>query len=324
MVNLYIDTNVLLNFYHFSKSNLDELEKLMPIIAEGSACLYISEQGRNEFCRNRDSKVKAAIQDIEQLKLNPSFPEICKEYEHFNQLKEIKTQYEAARKALLTQLHEDAFSNTLRADKLVKSLFENGKETPLSADIIDKAKLRMDLGNPPGKSGSLGDAIIWEGLLRDVPQGEDLYFVSQDQDYSSQLNKSEISSFLKDEWSSVKNSSIFLCPTLTTLFNKVDLEIHLTNEDIERMEPLILGLEDSGNFATTHNYISFLSAYEAFTKDQVSRLLNAFVANDQINWIATDQDVSEFFHKMLEQGKIHSLPEEILDQTAALLNPPPF
>jgi hypothetical protein len=54
----------------------------------------------------------------------------------------------------------------------------------------------MSVGNPPGKQGSLGDAINWEALLAEVPDGEDLYLIADDRDYLSVLNENKPKEFL--------------------------------------------------------------------------------------------------------------------------------
>ena len=63
------------------------------------------------------------------------------------------------------------------------------------SSTLDKATDRTEIGNPPGKKGSLGDAIIWESLLGHAPD-EPLHFVSDDIDYKSKLNKLKMKDFL--------------------------------------------------------------------------------------------------------------------------------
>lgn len=72
-----------------------------------------------------------------------------------------------------------------------------------------EAKTRIDLGNPPGKKKSLGDAVNWEILKDEVPLGEDLYFVGEDVDFYSDLYKDNFKEMLIDEWQNDKKSTIF-------------------------------------------------------------------------------------------------------------------
>jgi hypothetical protein len=56
----------------------------------------------------------------------------------------------------------------------------------------------MQLGNPPGKPGSCGDAVNWEALLQGCPNGEDLELVSEDRDYASPLDDTRMSGAIDD------------------------------------------------------------------------------------------------------------------------------
>jgi hypothetical protein len=65
MKHVFIDTNIFLFFFHVSKVDLDELEKLRVLIRPGEIKLWIPDQVRNEISRNRDSIVATAL-DLKQ------------------------------------------------------------------------------------------------------------------------------------------------------------------------------------------------------------------------------------------------------------------
>jgi len=88
----------------------------------------------------------------------------------------------------------------LEADNLIESILEASTEISIDDEIIQKAKRRVELGNPPGKSKSLGDAIHWECLLSAAPY--QIWFVSKDGDFASKLYPNEINPFLSKEWES--------------------------------------------------------------------------------------------------------------------------
>ena len=71
---------------------------------------------------------------------------------------------------------------------------------PPSDEILEALGNRVQVGNPPGKAQSFGDAINWETLLRAAPDGEDLLLVSADGDYASALDRSSLDGFLRQEW----------------------------------------------------------------------------------------------------------------------------
>src|SRR5205085_1445217 len=54
-----------------------------------------------------------------------------------------------------------------------------------SGDILEKARLRKERGNPPGKlSQALGDQITWEGFLSTLnKETSDVWIITSDNDY---------------------------------------------------------------------------------------------------------------------------------------------
>jgi hypothetical protein len=76
---------------------------------------------------------------------------------------------------------------------------------------------------------------------------------------------------------------------------------------------LIERLRISPNFASTHSLMSALSQSEDYSKEQIRRLFNAFFFNNQINWIATDQDVAGFYKPLVQVNEV-LLTENELEQ----------
>src|SRR5690606_35235465 len=156
---LFIDTNVYLKFYHFSNDDLEELNKLMVLMDNDELELYLPDQIVNEFYRNRDTKLADALKTFNQSKLNSQFPQFCKGSKEYENLKGLIREYDKEKQALMKNLMLKIESNTLRADKLIEMLFKKAKYYKLTPIILEKSKLRYDLGNPPGKNRSYGDAI---------------------------------------------------------------------------------------------------------------------------------------------------------------------
>lgn len=90
---------------------------------------------------------------------------------------------------------------------MIDKLFASAIKLNYNDSDVEKARLRSELGNPPGKKGSIGDAINWELLLENIPQKTDLYFVSEDGDFASKIDASNFSDFLNDEWIYKKNQN---------------------------------------------------------------------------------------------------------------------
>jgi hypothetical protein len=166
----------------------------------------------------------------------------------------------------------------------------------MTEDIWTAARQRFDLGNPPGKDASYGDAVNWESLLQAVPDGEDLLLVTGDSDYISKLDDSLLADALSQEWANKKKSKVILYKNLTSLFKKYYPHIKLASE-LEK-ELAIADLVGSYTFVKTHAAIRQLEAYPDFSAEQARDLINAAVSNDQIYRIYDDEDVYEFFTQL--------------------------
>lgn len=66
---------------------------------------------------------------------------------------------------------------------------------------------------------------------------------------------------------------------------------------------LIEKLRICPNFASTHPLIGQLSQFHDYSKEQIRRLFDAFFFNNQINWIATDEDVSDFYKPLVQENE---------------------
>lgn len=70
----------------------------------------------------------------------------------------------------------------------------------------------------------------------------------------------------------------------------------------------------SGSFSGTHGAVAEIANFiKYFSDDDVQKLIKAAVENEQIYWIASDEDVKDFFIK-LYQSKHQIIPEDIKSQ----------
>ena len=301
--HLFIDTNVLLNFYAFSKDDLKELEKLVNILKTKVVRLHLTQQVVDEFYRNRDAKLSESFDTFRPLGNSgcPSFMASMPEYKDF---KESLNACKIARNVLVEKARAQADARELQADQLVARIVEQAEVIPVDNAAYASAERRARLGNPPGKSPStIGDELNWELLLARVPQRSDLHVITKDGDYASKLDPTRPKVFLADEWKKVKEGTLYLHEQISVFFkaNYPDQDFSL---DIEKRES-INALISSPNFASTHAAIASLNSYVPFfTKEEAEELVQGALANDQVTWIASDDDVKAFLAKMLqEHGK---------------------
>ena len=297
-MQLFIDTNIYLAFYQLTSEDLEELNKLIVLIEKGDVTLYVTNQVCSELSRNREIKIAEAINRLREQHLNLQFPQMCKDYPEYALLRDHQKLFEDNHATLIKALVEDSERNRLKADKTIDKLFTSSKPLETTPQIVSRARLRIDIGNPPGKNGSLGDAISWELLLEKLPKSEDLFFITGDRDYSSPLSKGKFREFLLNEWHSIKNSDLFYYERLSHFFKDRFPQIKLATELEKNF--IIQRLASSPNFATTHSLVARLQNFSEFTPTEVNAIVTATLSNKQITWIANDGDVQEFLQRIIE------------------------
>jgi hypothetical protein len=308
-MNLFIDTNIFLNFYHYSEDDLEELKKLVVVLEQKKASLLLPEQVVDELRRNREAKIAQGLKSLREQTLALRFPEFCKHFQEFPQLRSLQKEYSNLHGELLQAVMKGIEKEDLLADHTIKALFQEARELPISPEVVERARTRGDRGNPPGKSGSLGDAIIWELLLEHAPASEDLHFISDDRDFSSPLNPAALDGFLAAEWESAKASQVLFYKTVSALFRQHFPEITLASE--AEKDLLIRDLANSGSFARTHATVAKLRGFSEFTTDQASAIVDAALSNSQVGWILGDPDVRALLTSVVVSREKDLDPEKI-------------
>lgn len=291
-MNLFIDTNVLLNFFHFSKDSLDELEKVFVLQNYGKISLWLTDQVELEFSKNRETKIADALKKFFDEKPNSGIPHVARGYPESDQFIEALKQVNSSRDQLMVKVRNDILEKSLSADRLIKDIFEKSTRINFTEEQFTAAKRRSDLRIPPGKNNSLGDAINWEALLEAIPEGQDIFLVSEDGDFTSPLDAERLSDFLTEEWASKKKSKAVLYKRLSQFLSLVFPDAKVAAE-LEK-DILIEELANSSNFAKTHQTVAGLSKFVSFTPKQASEIANAYISNSQVGWIATDEDIHAF------------------------------
>ena len=296
-MNLFIDTNRYLAFYGLPLKELKELETLIELIQDKKITLWLPEQVKNEFYRNREERLLGYYKKIESLvkefkddsKEFPNIPE-CEEYrgnvdEAQKTIKKeknkIKLILEEARKQFEDKIKKFSFF----ADVIVKGFFSSATMIPSNKEIASKAVTRHDSGNPPGKEDSYGDSIIWESLLGKIPEGEDLYFVGSDNHFKSKLDKNDFSPYLKKEWEEKKKSNISIyehlgayikdkIPKIKTSDNIIEEETKIADENFITLAEAISNLSSQSNAIA--EAISNLSSFRSTTIAEAISNLSSF------------------------------------------------
>ncbi|KGH34544.1 PIN domain-containing protein [Lactococcus cremoris] len=314
-INIFIDTNILLSLYDASSNNLSIFKQLLELM-EDEIQVLLPEQVKNEFYRNRENRLSIIFSNLPLIP--KAFPNVIKDNEEFEEISQEIATVASSYQKIVRSIKESASKEELLADKVIKEVFDKAIWLNVDDKIIKRAKRRYDVGNPPGKKGSYGDAIIWETLLSKIEKGQDIFFASNDNDYSSQLDKNKINSYLGTEWENKMKSTLFFFKDLDKLLkdeqfkNELDKretknseEISKLLEDIdlkiideENRNNLINNLKQSNSFAETHGLINSLRKHSNWTYRQKEALAEALVLNSQVNAIIEDDDVFEFYNNL--------------------------
>lgn len=295
IMHVFIDTNILLNFYHFTKDDLSELHNVFASHEKGAVKVYLTEQVRDEFSRNRETKIKDALKKFNSFNFNAELPSFMRDYEEYNEIIRLNRSLQQQLKNINKKAESDIKYKNLEADKLIERIFQSSEILHTTPEIYQKACQRTEVGNPPGKKDSIGDAINWLMLLDQIPEQAQLHLISEDDDFYSILNEKLINPFLEQEWKEQKKGSARAYRTLTE-FMKEHFDGFTLSFDEEKKE-LIQSLFDSGSFANTHSLVEKLNSYGYFSLEEARLILEATENNDQVEAIITDDDVSEFLIK---------------------------
>jgi hypothetical protein len=279
MKYLFIDTNVYLSFYHFNNDDLGKLQALVDFRDAGKISIIVNQQLRDEFNRNRESKINDAL----SMFVKPSVGSVPRLFEQYKdrsaELRNLIKEANTLHAELIEQIKIDIQNQTLKADTTTKDIM--GEIHKLQAPaILTRAKKRIEVGNPPGKKGSLGDAYHWEFLLEQVPNERDLIIVSDDVDWKSPLNPQELSGFLSEEWKHKKKSDVKLYTSISEYFKGEHPDIKLSGE--YNKDLWIESLQSSASFDSSRSILRRLLNMGNLSDEQKAKLVHIACANVQV------------------------------------------
>ncbi|UWP88450.1 PIN domain-containing protein [Aliiroseovarius crassostreae] len=316
-ISLFVDTNVFLSLYAFSDDDIEQFRKLFILSQEGEINFLLPEQVIDEFWRNRESKIQIALSEFRKPP-NRSIPALVRELEQFSDFDASIKSYTKAHTALMKSVFEKAAKTQLAADLLIKEIFEKSEIISVSDDIFEKAKYRVEKGNPPGKQGSLGDALNWECIVSKLGFLEEICFVSQDKDYKSVLHDGAFNEFLLKELDDNLFSTLDYFPSLRDFMRAKFPGIKI--EAYEEASLAVEQFESSGSFASTHSAVQRLMAVEFFSNKQIDRIVSAAEQNSQIMWIIQDEDLQSLFENIKDKYA-GQLPDPLFARLLELIVP---
>jgi hypothetical protein len=191
---ILIDANIYLRFYDSSGTKFRSLLKTLVELKEN---IFITEQICSEVQRNKLSVAKDSFSaNSKSLGIRKtSLPE------HLDNIADEKLkQWNDSRKSIiqeeekLKKEYSKIVSSTLQSimvsddnvSKELSTIFTSAKSA--SQDEIVAARLRKELGNPPGKPNDLlGDQLTWEQLLTKY-SAQEIWLITDDRDFLTEYN----------------------------------------------------------------------------------------------------------------------------------------
>lgn len=317
MLHAFIDTNVYLDFYSFTDAELEELRKLRAAVTTGALKLWTTSQVTNELRRNRETKVADSLSRLAALRPALNVPQMARTLPDFEAFKQARGRFVRQLELLDIELRRQFSADELVADRVLKELLSVADSIPLDDALHERARRRVEVGNPPGKKGSLGDALNWEALLEAGHGGIDLHVLTADADFVSKMDSERVSDYLASEWRAAKCSEVHLHRRISSFliahFPAIELATELEKE--LRINQLI----GAGTFEATHAALREIAPYTEFNDDQARRLLEAAVTNSQIRRIAGDSDVTAFYVDLVRRHR--QLVDEYLQKRLTELFP---
>lgn len=267
-----------------------------------------------EFNRNREKVIAEELKHLcSQTSNKIQLPRMADASALVLQIREASSSRNALIKELSDELMQAAQTKTLAADAVINSLFQAGRGLRTTDEILAKARARVELRNPPGKPGSIGDAINWECLLESCGTVE-LHIVSQDADFESALRKSEMHEHLLREWHAQYNHPLHLHKHIGD-FLRAHLPDYALNYD-NLTEYWIGVLESSTDVEVAATACDHIEGRD-LSYEQSQRII-AF-ASEQLVLFLADKRIKRFFDYMLfnhgdyERMEYHELADMLYD-----------
>lgn len=295
-MNLFIDTNIFLSFYELSPESLIELEKLTTLIKRKEATLWLPDQIKREFWKNREYSVSEAIKNFENQNLVAGVPTLIREEALFQKFREKIKEIEKIKTELVSKIQVEMRAESTKADKAVKSLFAASTEID-SAPYVEESHIRALRHLPPGKDEGLGDRLNWVSLLKKLPTNTDIHIISDDGDFESSEERGTIKPYLRAEYKSKNGGAVTLWKRLSQFMAK-NFPNASTAIAFERALA-VKKFVDSPSFSRVHLAVAGLSDMSDFTPEEIQQIASAVIENSQIKWVASDSDVKSFLEEFL-------------------------
>lgn len=96
--------------------------------------------------------------------------------------------------------------------------------------------------------------------------------------------------------------------------NKDEANKYKESQLEERKNNLVSSLYNSRSYASTHTIIEEMNSIEKWSKEQIKRICEAAINNGQVKSIIKDDDISQFYERLLINYKVGKQTEELIKE----------
>jgi predicted nucleic acid-binding protein len=250
---LFIDTNILLDFYRIRKTNISK--KYLEEIEKHKELIITNSQVEMEFKKNRQSVILESLAEVRKFDVpNLSVPMILNDTKTVDLISKSKNEIKLNKKKLTNRIekilknpNQDPVYKSLEKLFRHKSEINLSRENKLRFSIRNLAKKRFILGYPPRKNSdnSIGDAINWEWIIYCAQKtGKKIILVTRDSDFGAiDPTESYLNDWLNQEFKERvgRRRKIILTDKLSQAFKllKIPVSTEMIEEE-QKVSQLIL------------------------------------------------------------------------------------
>lgn len=192
MARILVDSNIYLKFYAHQ-----QIEDLLPALTEVQRDLLVTTQIVDEVCRNRLSVLAKHIEDftgkgiLAEAPLVHLLPDSESKKVMSTDIAKLNKEAKEIQGRLKSHLDSAVELTAMGKDRVTQSLDKVfSKAIVPKDDQLSRARVRREMGNPPGKrTDPLGDQINWEVFLDSLGDAKQVWIISTDFDYAMEYRK---------------------------------------------------------------------------------------------------------------------------------------
>lgn len=254
MYKIFIDTNIILDFYRMNNKN--SINEILKEMKKYKKYFISTKQSQDEFLRNRDRTITDFIEELKKQNYKVNTNNVISTLNSYDEYHDSIIKANKNTKKIINEVKKLIENPDM---DIVYKIYLDLNEIAYSRtnEIIERAQKRKIIGNPPSsKKETCGDEIIWETLLEYC--NEDLIIVSRDSTFSANYN------FLKGEFKKYRNRTLKVVDSITKAieFNqeKPPKELELVESDFI----LESNLQEYGQIQDDSNWANII--YNALVK----------------------------------------------------------